>query len=670
MRLEQVSNLEAVFGIVGLIAVAILIFRLVPRADDGAAPIRSRAADITRHDAALPKYFLVTALALSIGALHLAIRSIPAVAGWLAQGGYGGHLVRDIAYSHMVIVMGGTIAVTGLTWYALPRILRRPLYSDTLAQLAFWGTVVGAAGFYLSNVVTGSIMAAMENAGLSASQADYAVGLWRALSVGMSASIMGLGYWTYVTNVLLTVFTGTAADASQPMRHLAKFFVFGAIGLLIGTVQGVIQVMPESEAWLKMAGAAGAYIDPISHAHVNLVTGVLSLVAGLVFFITRGAQASAGQRRIEEVVFWTMVPGSLAFYATLLYLGFAEGTLAVEQGLAFSGAVRSMGLLHTVPLLASGGLTLFGVLMFIGVTAWRVWALRRLTIGAGAILAGVMILALGAMQGGIQTLPLVKAWMVASGPAGHAIANAHAQLNMLGGVLIILLGLMLAVGAPIVGGDVASGRVARTLPMLAGGALVYYAAALATALSAGLAIHQGRPTLDAMEQARSLGGIGMVVGALLYFAGAALLARFAWQSTALYRAHAWQTLSREIAHHNATAATWRRHIRKRQLLIPELIGALFGFPGLGWMLSGRTLIGLPLMFGGPFVAWAVFPSLLSPYGDARLPHIDPSTLQIYLLVSAAVSVGALWRTIVAVDSAPMLPAGSAGKPGLESGAKL
>ncbi|MEO1960532.1 MAG: hypothetical protein ABGW82_06115, partial [Paracoccus sp. (in: a-proteobacteria)] len=81
------------------------------------------------------------------------------------------------------------------------------------------------------------------------------------------------------------------------------------------------------------------------------------------------------------------------------------------------------------------------------------------------------------------------------------------------------------------------------------------------------------------------------------------------------------------------------------LLLPETIGAVTGFPGLGWILSGRALIGVPLIFAGPALAWAVLPLILSPYGPVARPDTLFIIIQGYLIVSATLSVLTLWACI-------------------------
>ncbi len=167
---------------------------------------------------------------------------------------------------------------------------------------------------------------------------------------------------------------------------------------------------------------------------------------------------------------------------------------------------------------------------------------------------------------------------------------------------------------------------------------------MVTALLAGRAVHDGRPILDALDQAQTWGGPGMILGGVLYFSGSVMLALFAWEATRDVRIAGWQRLVSELQRHN-DVAPWRYRVPKAQILAPEFIGAIFGFVGLGWILSGRALIGVPLMFGGPVVAWAIIPMLLSPYGDGRLPHLNPIALEVYLALSAVISVTLLWSMI-------------------------
>ena len=59
--------------------------------------------------------------------------------------------------------------------------------------------------------------------------------------------------------------------------------------------------------------------------------------------------------------------------------------------------------------------------------------------------ADAQSLALGTLQGPIQAVPAVNELLDRGGDAGDVIVNLHAQLNMLGGLMVILVGFGFAV---------------------------------------------------------------------------------------------------------------------------------------------------------------------------------------------------------------------------------
>jgi hypothetical protein len=86
----------------------------------------------------------------------------------------------------------------------------------------------------------------------------------------------------------------------------------------------------------------------------------------------------------------------------------------------------------------------------------------------------------------------------------------------------------------------------------------------------------------------------------------------------------------------ARAAQLREKIRryigpvdpKKTLLNPpgrvavEFVGALCGFPGLGWMSSGSVFTGLLLIWCGPAFAWGIYPVILAVTGQlSSSPYI-------------------------------------------------
>src|SRR6476659_2529480 len=328
--------------------------------------------ELHAHDRRLPKYFLTGGAFLLLGGLHMVLKNLPWTAEWLARAGYAGHLVRDLSNTHVMIVGGGTLISTGLCWYVLPRIVRRPLVSPGLAQGAFWFTAVGLLVFYVALIANGIAMGRLVSNGWDYEAAKLHMGKAYRVPVGIGAGIMGLGYWCFAANVFLTIFQSRLVRVPKPSAHLWKFLATGAAGLTVGTVQGVIQVQPAHADWLYKAGHAGEWIDPISHAHINLVTGLTMLVAGSLFALVGSAGGIEPSRRLVNRCFYALLGGSLAFYAVTLYLGFHEGGLVVHRGLTPEQAEEATPL-HPF-LIMGAGIAMFAAFwLLLAVIVRSVW---------------------------------------------------------------------------------------------------------------------------------------------------------------------------------------------------------------------------------------------------------------------------------------------------------
>src|ERR671939_495335 len=444
MYLRHLSSLQfltyaSFFGVV-----IAAMFRFMP---GQAPPLRTTPypdEELAAHDRKLAKYFVAGGFFLVLGAVHMVVKNVPWAAVALARAGYAGHLVRDLSNTHVMIVGGGTLLATGLCWLVLPRIVCRPLASEGLAQCAFWFTAVGLAIFYVSLIGNGIAIGRLVEHGWDYQLAKDHMGKWYKVPTGMGAGIMGLGYWCFAANVGLTVFQSRLVKVPKPQWHLWKFLVTGAAALTVGTVQGVIQVQPHNADWLYKAGHAGEWIAPISHAHVNLVTGLTMLVAGAPSSPLppprRGGERPS--RRVTNTCFWSLLAGSLAFYGSALYLGFHEGTLVVGRGLTPEQAEEATPL-HPFLIMGSG-IAMFAAFWFLlAVVARSVWRAPGPT--RAFVLAGCGALAVGTLQGPVQAFPAVNGLLDRGGEAGDVIVNLHAQLNMLAGLMVILIGLALAV---------------------------------------------------------------------------------------------------------------------------------------------------------------------------------------------------------------------------------
>jgi heme/copper-type cytochrome/quinol oxidase subunit 1 len=594
--------------------------------------------EITAYDRQIPRYFLAAALSLIIGAIHIVVKSLPGFWQWLWQAGYGGHLFRDLSNSHIIIVGGGTVLLTGLTWYVLPRFVNRPLYSTSLAGASFWFTLIGVFGFYLAWLVLGLVEGNLVRHGMDYMAAKELVGSWHRVPTRMTASIMGVGYWTYVLNVFLTIWVGRHVEF-KPHRYLTKFIAVSAAALFVGTVQGVIQVLPENADWIHYAGKFGEYVDPISHAHVNLVTGMMvALVGFLIFFSQRLGGKPLGEKQANRI-FWSLVPGSILFYLLFLLLGLVLG-----------GAVNGYGGLQipflvpffsrNMPLLLSiaGTLMLSGFWIYF-LTLWKTLDLRSLgnqlrqaTPGAFWLVSSLAFV-VGTLQGLLQVFPTTQRILTVA----EEVPNIHAQLNMIGGVLLALLGLVYLLLPELVGRQ-AEFRLRRTsLWGISAGIVAYYLVTLTTGLIRFTYMKDGMDSIQAAGRLGWAAPLALVAAAIPLLVGFGAFGLSVYRASRTYRAEMLAEMRQGPARYAGPMPARLKRIPHRYVLGMEFAGGLFGWPGVGWLYAGKVVPALVLMLGGPAIAWALLPMLFSPYNDTMISQYGWSTLMVWLPVSALLS---------------------------------
>jgi hypothetical protein len=638
--LQHLTSLTFLIYLADFAIVIVAAMRLLP---GRAPPTRIEpypAEELAAHDRKLSKYFIAGAAFLCLGSLHMIVKNLPWVAEWEARAGYAGHLVRDLSNTHVMIVGGGTLIATGMCWYVLPRVVGRPLASSGLAQAAFWLTAVGLLGFYVALVANGIAMGRLVEHGWDYEAAKKHMGNWYRVPVGASAGVMGMGYWCFAANVALTTFQARLVRVPKPDAHLWKFLLTGAAALTVGTVQGVIQVQPKNADWLYKAKHAGEWIDPISHAHINLVTGLTMLVAGCLFYVVPLLGGTAPSRQAVNRCFWLLLGGSLAFYATALYLGFHEGHLVVADHLT-PGQAEAATTLHPFLIMGAGIAMLAGFWTLLWLVARSMWRSRSPV--RPLILAGCGALAVGTLQGPVQAFPAVNELLDSSGDAGDVIVNLHAQLNMLGGLMPILLALALALMRR-QSGEAWPRRQLRVATVgIASGMGVYYATGIGFAAMEAHRVRGGATFGSAVASLEPWPALVLVPAAIAVGAGFAAYAQAAWRLTAGYRRDSSANLRAAPAAYTGRIPRRVRRLRPAALAAYELPMGLLGFPGVGWLFAGFPVTALVLLIVGPALAWAVIPLAFSPFGQGPLRHLGWRVEFVWLPLSALLSSAMLHR---------------------------
>ncbi len=127
-------------------------------------------------------------------------------------------------------------------------------------------------------------------------------------------------------------------DYKNEEKRLLKFLVTSSGFFFIGTVHGVLQVIRPIREYLDSIGSPyggpGHMIDPLAHAHINVVGGVvIFLMAASYYLFPRITNKPLWSYKLVEHTYWWTTIGMTGFYSTLLFYGFWEGKLLLAGSL-------------------------------------------------------------------------------------------------------------------------------------------------------------------------------------------------------------------------------------------------------------------------------------------------------------------------------------------------
>ena len=124
--------------------------------------------------------------------------------------------------------------------------------------------------------------------------------------------------------------------ATSDDQNLIKFLLTSVFFLFVGTVHGVLQIQPPIRSWLDSIGSPyggpGHMIDPLAHAHINLVGGVVILCMAVVYhLLPKFSGYEIYSKRLINHTYWWTTLGVCGFYSTLMFFGIIEGNLLLQN---------------------------------------------------------------------------------------------------------------------------------------------------------------------------------------------------------------------------------------------------------------------------------------------------------------------------------------------------
>jgi len=163
----------------------------------------------TRKERDLIKFLLASVSFFFIGTVHGVLQIQPPVRAWLDSIGspYGGpgHMIDPLAHAHINVVGGVVILCMAVTYYLLPRLSGQSLFSQRLVNHTFWWTTLGICGFYstlmIFGIIEGNLLLQDEHERMTEVHRIYTP------TIAVVSTCMGIGFWIFFTNVLVTAKT-------------------------------------------------------------------------------------------------------------------------------------------------------------------------------------------------------------------------------------------------------------------------------------------------------------------------------------------------------------------------------------------------------------------------------------------------------------------------------
>jgi cytochrome c oxidase cbb3-type subunit 1 len=281
------------------------------------------------------------------GLLWTCIVAIVASLPWYQKG--LGQVSVSGFFMHNSVGMWFTPLMLGTLYYALPKLLNRPIYSYALGVLAFWTNlifypIIGAHHFLFSPLPW-----------------------WLQTTAIVFSVAMLVPVWGGSTNLLLTM-RGRVRDITH--SYALAFIFVGVIGYLIGSTQGTLEAFRSlQELWHLTNFTVG-------HSHLTMYGFVTFAIWGGIYALLPLATKKDPHPLSIALHFWMALVGSFIYVIALSVGGTVQG-LDWIHGLPFIQSVIDMQS-YWIWRGVGGSLMLLSHLVF----AWNIW---QMTYGGGAV---------------------------------------------------------------------------------------------------------------------------------------------------------------------------------------------------------------------------------------------------------------------------------------------
>ncbi len=213
------------------------------------------------------------------------------------QGGIGNIVIQGY-YMHTVVGLWFTPLALGITYYALPRMLGKPIYSYALGVLGFWTnllfyTLIGAHHFIFSPVA------------------------WWLQTVAILFSVgMMVPVWSGFGNFFLT-----ARGSWHKVRrsYALVFLLIGIWGYALASSQGTIEAFRSANIYWHFTNFT------VGHSHLAMYGFIAFVIWGAIYGLVPKITGVAPRRSFVALHFWLAFLGGSLYIVAISIAGILQG---------------------------------------------------------------------------------------------------------------------------------------------------------------------------------------------------------------------------------------------------------------------------------------------------------------------------------------------------------
>ena len=252
------------------------------------------------------------------------------------------NVVIQAYYMHVVLGLWFTPLVLGITYWVLPRLLRKPIYSYALGVLAFWTNLVFYPLIGAHHFIFAPLPWWLQSTAI-------------ALGVGMLVPVIASS-----ANFLLTMKGSWRYMRTQPAIW---FVLVSALCYAIASAQGTLQGLRTANALLHFSN------NTVGHAHFATYGFVAFLMFGAIYGESLFGEAAKARLHIR-LVFWLSLGGMALYVVAMTAAGVLQGlSWAAEK--PFIDSVVANAPWYLLRAIGGSAMALGHIVL-----AWDLWLMR------------------------------------------------------------------------------------------------------------------------------------------------------------------------------------------------------------------------------------------------------------------------------------------------------